>query len=44
MPEHDPGVVAVGLVPAIALPGEEGPDLDEQVRCPGTPVENLQVP
>jgi hypothetical protein len=37
VPEHDPGIVAVGLVPVVALPGGQGPDLDEQVALPGDP-------
>ncbi|HEY6315906.1 MAG TPA: hypothetical protein VIY52_34575, partial [Streptosporangiaceae bacterium] len=44
VPEHDAGVVAAGLAPVVALPGGQGPEGDDQSRCPGIPVENLQVP
>jgi hypothetical protein len=38
VPERDPGIVAAGLVPVIALAGGQGPDLDDQVALPGDPA------
>src|ERR1700733_4796098 len=35
VPEHDPGIVALGLPPVIAVPGRQRPDLDHEVLLPG---------
>ena len=37
VPEQDPGIVTLGLVPVIAGPGGDGLQGDEQVPLPGSP-------
>jgi len=37
MPEHDPGIVAVCLMPVVAAVGGDRLDLEEQVPLPGHP-------
>jgi hypothetical protein len=44
VPEHDPGIVAFGLVAVVAVAGRDRSDVDEQVPLAGIPVENRQVP
>ena len=37
VPQQDPGIMALGLMPVITFPGGDRPDRQEQVRLTGNP-------
>ena len=44
VPQLDPGIMALGLVPVVARIGGERVKRDQQVGCPGVPVASRQAP